>query len=45
MAGLLEIYQGVTVVDEQDLAGKAHFTATLQAEVRLADCCIRAAGE
>jgi hypothetical protein len=45
VAGLLEIYQGMTVLDEQDLAGKAHFAATLQAEVRLADCCVPAAGE
>jgi hypothetical protein len=45
VAGLLEIYQGVTVVDERDIAGKAHFTATLQADVRLADCCVPAAGE
>jgi hypothetical protein len=45
VAGLLEIYQGVTVVDERDIAGKAHFTATLQDAVRLADCCARAAGE
>lgn len=45
VAGLLETYHGVTVVDEQDIAGKAHFTATLQADVRLADCCVPAAGE
>ena len=45
VAGLLETYQGVTVVDEQDVAGKAHFTAMLEADVRLADCCVPAAGE
>ena len=45
VAGLLEIYQGVAVVDERDIAGKAHFTATLQADVRLADCCVPAVGE
>jgi hypothetical protein len=45
VASLLEIYQGVAVVDERDIAGKAHFTATLQADIRLADCCVPAAGE
>jgi hypothetical protein len=45
VAGLLEIYKGVTVVDEQDIAGKTHFTAALEADVRLADCCVPAAGE
>lgn len=45
VAGLLEIYKGVSVVDEQDIAGKAHFAATLQADVRLADCCVAAAHE
>jgi hypothetical protein len=45
VAGLLEAYKGVTVVDEQDVAGKAHFTASLDVEVRLADCCVPAAGE
>ncbi len=43
VAGLLEIYKGVTVVDERDVAGKAHFTAALEADVRLADCCAPAA--
>ncbi|HZL49121.1 MAG TPA: RES domain-containing protein [Solirubrobacteraceae bacterium] len=45
VACLLEIYKGVTVVDEQDVAGKAHFTATIEADIRLADCCAPAAGE
>lgn len=45
VTGLLEVYQGVTVVDERDVAGKAHFTAILEADVRLADCCVPAAGE
>lgn len=45
VAGLLETYKGVTVVDEQDLAGKARFTAALDADLRLADCCVPAAGE
>lgn len=45
VAGLLGIYKGVSVVDEQDIAGKAHFVATLQADVRLADCCVAAAHE
>ena len=45
VAGLLEIYKGVPVVDEQDVAGKAHFTAALEADVRLADCCVPAARE
>ena len=43
IAGLLESYKGVTVVAEQDVADKAHFTATLDAELRLADCCAPAA--
>ncbi len=43
IAGLLESYKGVTVVAEQDVASKAHFTATLQAELKLADCCATAA--
>ncbi len=45
VAGLLESFKGVAVVDEQDVAGKAHFTVTLEAEIRLADCCLPAAGE
>ena len=44
VAGLLETYKGVTVVAEEDLAVKAHFTATLERDVRLANCCVRAAG-
>jgi ribosomal protein S18 acetylase RimI-like enzyme len=39
VAGLLESYKGATVVAEQDVAAKAHFTATLEAELKLADCC------
>jgi ribosomal protein S18 acetylase RimI-like enzyme len=39
VAGLLESYKGVTVVAEQDIAAKAHFTATLGTELELADCC------
>jgi hypothetical protein len=43
VAGLLESYKGVTVVAEQDVTAKAHFTAALEAELRLADCCAAAA--
>jgi RES domain len=43
IAGLLESYKGVTVVAERDVARKAHFTAALDAELRLADCCVPAA--
>jgi hypothetical protein len=45
VAGLLENFKGVSVVDEQDIAAKAHFTVTLEAEIRLADCCVPAAGD
>jgi hypothetical protein len=45
VAGLLETFKGMTVVDEQDLACRAHFSATLTATLRLADCCAPAAGE
>jgi hypothetical protein len=43
IAGLLESYKGVAVVAEQDVAGKTHFTTALDAELRLADCCVPAA--
>jgi hypothetical protein len=43
VAGLLAIYKGVTVVAEEDVAGKAHFTAVLEADLRLANCCVGAA--
>ena len=43
IAGLLESYKGVTVVAEQDVARKAHFTARLETELRLANCCATAA--
>jgi hypothetical protein len=42
VAGLLESSKGVTVVAEQDIAAKAHFTAVLETELRLADCCATA---
>jgi hypothetical protein len=45
VAGLLESFKGVSVVDEQDIAAKAHFTVALEAEIRLADCCVPAAGD
>jgi hypothetical protein len=45
VAGLLESFKGVSVVDEQDVARKAHFTVTLEAEIHLADCCVPAAGD
>ncbi len=45
VAGLLETFKSVTVVDERDVANRAHFSATLTAAVRLADCCASAAGE
>ena len=45
VAGLLESFKGVSVVDEQDVARKTHFTVTLEAEIRLADCCVPAAGD
>jgi len=44
VAGLLESFKGVSVVDEQDIAAKMHFTVTLEDEIRLADCCVPAAG-
>jgi hypothetical protein len=43
IAGLLESYKGVTMVAEQDVAGKAHFSAVLEMELTLADCCSAAA--
>lgn len=39
VAGLLETFKGVTVVDERDVLQRAHFTAKLGRAVRLADCC------
>ncbi len=45
MTGLLETFKGMTVVDEQDIARRAHLSATLTTAVRLADCCVAAAGE
>lgn len=45
VAGLLESFKGVSVVDDQDIAAKAHFTVTLETEIRLADCCVPAAGD
>jgi hypothetical protein len=45
VAGLLESFKGVTVVDEQDVASKAHFTVALEADVRLADFCVPAVGD
>jgi hypothetical protein len=43
VTGLLESYKGVTVVAEQDVADKSHFTAALEAELKLADCCASSA--
>jgi hypothetical protein len=43
VAALLECFKGVTVVAEEDLAAKAHFSADLTADVRLADCAAPAA--
>jgi RES domain len=43
VAGLLEIYKGLTVVAEQDVATKRHFSAALRDELRLADLCAPAA--
>jgi hypothetical protein len=43
VTGLLESYQGVTVVGEEDIATKAHFTVVLENDLRLADCCDSAA--
>lgn len=45
VAALLESFKGVSVLDEQDIAAKAHFTVTLEAEICLADCCVPAAGD
>jgi hypothetical protein len=45
VAALLETFKGVTVVDEQDVAGRLHFSAHLTAPIRLADCCAPAARE
>jgi hypothetical protein len=39
VGGLLESFKGLTVVAEEDVARKAHFTSNLEATVRLADCC------
>jgi len=39
VAGLLETFKGVTVVDERDVLQRAHFTAQLRHALRLADCC------
>lgn len=43
VASLLESFKGVSVVDEQDVIRRAHFSATLGTAVRLADCCVPAA--
>ncbi len=42
---LLETFKGLTVIDEQDVLRRAHFQVALADELRLADCCARAAGE
>jgi hypothetical protein len=35
----------VSVVEEQHVARKAHFTAALEDDIRLADCCASAVGD
>ncbi len=39
VAGLLEKYKGITMVDEVDVAANAHFSVNLEARLRLADLC------
>ncbi len=45
VAGLLESYKGFRMVDEKDVATKAHFIVELEEDLRLADCCAMAAGD
>jgi hypothetical protein len=44
VAGLLETFKGMRVVDEAELRLRAHFSASLDRRLRLADCCAPAAG-
>lgn len=39
VAGLLETFKGITVVDEGDILVKAHFHVELDRDLRLANCC------
>jgi hypothetical protein len=39
VAGLLERYKGITMVDEADVAANAHFSVNLEVRLRLADLC------
>ncbi|HSZ13220.1 MAG TPA: RES family NAD+ phosphorylase [Solirubrobacteraceae bacterium] len=45
VAGLLETFKGLRVVDEAELRARTHFSAILDRPLRLADCCAPAAGE
>jgi hypothetical protein len=44
VAGLLETFKGMRVVDEAELRLRAHFSANLDRRLRLADCSAPAAG-
>jgi RES domain len=44
VAGLLETFKGMRLVDEAELRARAHFSATLEQPLRLADCCAPSAG-
>jgi hypothetical protein len=44
VAGLLETFKGLTVVDEEDVLRRRHFRAALRKQLRLADCCVPGAG-
>jgi hypothetical protein len=39
VAGLLEVFKGVRVVDDADVRARAHFGVTLETPLRLADTC------
>jgi hypothetical protein len=43
VAGLLETFKGMRVVDEAELHARAHFSAILDRQLSLADCCASAA--
>jgi len=43
VTGVLETFKGIQVVDEAELRVRAHFSARLDRQLRLADCCAPAA--
>lgn len=45
LAGLLETFKGLRVVDEVELRARTHFSAILDRPLRLADCCAPSAGK